>query len=136
MNNHKNLFEECRALCSEALQMKPLAKFKTSGGGKTAKWNIEIDGKLVGRIERHNDDSYEGSMSWQVFIYKPGTKAPINDNHLNWSTDSIRTYADDPNEAFKDMAKSSRTNKATIRAIEAHGVTINNLNKKHFKKVS
>ena len=128
------LFEDCRALC-EALKMKKLAKFSPRNASyKVLKWNIEIDGKLIGRIERSGGVYGDDRMySWSVHIYKPGTK----DTGQQYATDYLDTRStEDPNEAFKKLAMSSRTRKSTIKSIEAHGVTVKNLNKKHFKKAA
>lgn len=130
MNDISKLITECRVLC-EALNMKKLTRYKDKYQNETRKWNIEIDGTLIGRMERSDTEIYgeEGYFEWIVYIYTPGTKTVGTKEYIQADIDLTK----DPNEAFKKMAMSSRTRKAVINAIEAHGVSVNNLNKKHFK---
>lgn len=131
----EKLFEQVNELL-EALKMKKLAKYKNKYQNETRKWNIEIDGELVGRIQRRDTELYgePGYFDWSVFIYKPGTKEVTNPGYATQYIDADTT--EDPNEAFKRLAMQSSTRKGTIKAIEAHGVSVKNLNKKHFKKAA
>ena len=137
--NINNLLKECNELC-EALKMKKLAKFtpgrkQASKDSNITKWNIELDGKLVGRLERSKDTEWDDSNSWRVWIYEPGTKTVVAQYGSRSYPSDYVSGADDPNEAFKKLAMGSKTRKSTIKAIQAHGVEVKNLNKKHFKPV-
>jgi len=131
---------------AEALKMKKLGnKYRSGGGRVTSKgwggskefnqqWNIEIDGTIIGRMMKvvHPENNYgDGDANWHLYVYEVGSRNKVAMDEWIVSADY---GVEDPNDAWKKFVKSSKTSKGIIKAIEDHGVSISDLNKKHFKK--